>query len=115
MGYVDKEGRLHREGTMRLANARDEIAPLEDPRVARNKAYLVVILLGRVITKLGDLKSVNPGVIENLFSADLAYLQDFYWRINANGQSLVTVNCPECDNCFEVDDNVTTGGELVGV
>ncbi|GAB4569825.1 MAG: hypothetical protein Kow0047_23180 [Anaerolineae bacterium] len=103
-GYIDKDGNLHRQGIMRLANAKDEIAPLQDPRVQRNPAYLVIILLSRVVTRLGDLRDINPGVIENLFSADLAYLQDFYRRINSNGHAKVTVTCPECEHQFEVDE-----------
>jgi hypothetical protein len=101
-GYVDAEGNLHRQGTMRLANAKDEILPLEDPRVRRNEAYLVVILLSRVITKLGDLRDINPGVIEKLFAADLGYLQDFYNRINGSGSSKHAVACPKCEEQFEV-------------
>ena len=81
-GYVGPDGMLHRKGRMRLATAIDEIAPLRDPRVRANQAYLVIILLARVITKLGTLESIDTGVVENLFSADLAYLQDFYRRIN---------------------------------
>jgi len=81
-GYVGPEGTLHRKGRMRLATAIDEIAPLRDPRVRANQAYLVIILLARVVTKLGNLEVIDTGVIENLFSADLAYLQDFYRRIN---------------------------------
>lgn len=84
-GYVDREGNLHRDGVMRLANARDEILPLEDPRVARNEAYLVVILLARVVTRLGELSDVNPGVIEGLFASDLAFLQDLYNELNGVG------------------------------
>lgn len=110
-GFIDREGNLHREGVMRLANAKDEIAPLQDPRVQRNKAYLVVILLSRVVTKLGEVPDINPGVIENLFSADLAYLQDLYRRINLNGHSLVKLTCPACENDFEVTEEVLTGGE----
>ena len=68
-GYVDREGTLHREGVMRLANARDEILPLQDPRVQRNEAYHIVILLSRVITRLGEVRDVNPGVIEGLFAS----------------------------------------------
>jgi hypothetical protein len=102
-GYIDGEGNLHRQGIMRLANAKDEILPLEDPRVRRNEAYLLVILLSRVITKLGDLRDINPGVIEKLFAADLGYLQDFYNRINGNGSSKHTVVCPPCDEKFEVE------------
>ncbi|MFL6414187.1 MAG: phage tail assembly protein [Bryobacteraceae bacterium] len=102
-GYLDGEGNLHREGTMRLATAYDEIAPMKDPRVQTNPGYLVIILLSRVITKLGELPVVNPKVIESLFSADLAYLQDFYRRINESGDSRLAVNCPHCEGRFEVE------------
>lgn len=102
-GYVDPQGAVHRNGVMRLATAMDEIAPMRDPRVRSNQAYLVVILLSRVITRLGSLTTVNPGVIENLFSADLAYLQDFYRRINETGTSAIEVVCPECEHRFEVE------------
>ena len=110
-GYVDKDGNLHRQGIMRLANAKDEIAPLQDPRVQRNQAYLVIILLSRVITKLGDLQDVNPAVVENLFSADLAHLQDLYRRINSNGHARAQVMCPKCEHEFEVDETVLNGGQ----
>jgi len=102
-GFVDQDGNLHKKGVMRLATAKDEILPLQDYRVQSNRAYLVVILLSRVITQLGTLKSINPSVIENLFSADLAYLQDFYRRVNEEGTSKVKVSCPECKHNFEVD------------
>src|SRR5919112_6220304 len=105
-GYIDKDGNLHRQGVMRLANAKDEIAPLQDPRVQRNSAYLVVILLSRVVTRLGELSDVNPGVVENLFSADLAYLQDLYRRINSNGHARVKLTCPHCEDDFEVTEEV---------
>ncbi len=107
-GYVDKEGKVHNKGVMRLATAKDEILPLQDYRVQQNRAYLVVILLSRVITKLGDVKSMNPAVIEELYASDLAYLQDFYRRINEDGTSRVQVVCPECKHGFDVD----LGGEL---
>lgn len=102
-GYVDKEGNLHNQGVMRLATAADEIAPLRDPRVTANQAYLAVILLARVITQLGSLSDVTTNVIEGLFSADFAYLQDFYRRINENGTAKVSASCPECNHNFEVD------------
>ena len=102
-GYVDKEGNVHRKGVMRLATAKDEIIPLQDYRVQNNRAYLVIILLSRVIKKLGDLKSINPSVIEELFSTDLAYLQDFYRRVNEEGTSAVKVKCPACAHDFDVD------------
>ena len=102
-GYVDGEGNLHKEGVMRLATAFDEIAPLKDPRVQNNPAYLLVILLSRVVTQLGSLEVINPKVVEGLFAADLAYLQDFYRRINENGQSRLQIECPHCERQFEVE------------
>jgi hypothetical protein len=109
-GYVDQSGNLHRQGVMRLATAMDEIAPLRDPRVRNNQAYLVIILLARVVTQLGTLPAVDTGVIENLFAADLAYLQALYRRINEEGTSLMPVTCPECQARFEVD-LASLGGE----
>lgn len=102
-GYADPEGNLHQKGTMRLATAKDEILPLQDPRVQRNEAYLSVILLSRVITRLGDVRDVNPGVIENLYASDLAFLQDLYNRINGNGHSQIAAECPRCEARFEVE------------
>jgi hypothetical protein len=102
-GYVDKEGKLHRKGVMRLANAKDEIVPLTDFRVQKNRAYLVIILLSRVISKLGDMKEVTTDIVENLFSADLSYLQDFYRRINEDGTSVVPAKCPHCEQAFDFD------------
>lgn len=81
-GYLDDDGTLHREGVMRLATAADEIVPLKDPRVQKNPSYLVIILLSRVVTRLGDVQSINTSTIENLFVGDLAYLQGMYNRIN---------------------------------
>jgi hypothetical protein len=81
-GYVDSEGNLHRDGVMRLATAGDEILPLRDHRVQGNAAYLTVILLSRVIVRLGRLEMINTKVVEELFSQDFTYLQKFYNRIN---------------------------------
>lgn len=102
-GYVDREGNVHKQGTMRLATAADEITPLRDPRVTANQAYLAVVLLARVITRLGSLPDVSATAIEKLFSADFAYLQDFYRRINENGSAKIPAACPECNHNFEVD------------
>lgn len=102
-GYVDANGTVHRDGVMRLATAFDEVAPLRDPRVQSNPAYLVIILLSRVVTRLGDLPMINPKVIEDLFSGDLAYLEDLYRRINENGSNKVTVACPHCEEKFDVE------------
>ena len=104
-GYLDSEGVVHREGLMRLATAFDEVGPLKDPRVQSNPGYLVIILLSRVITKLGDVATINPRVIENFFSADLAFLQEFYRSINQNGHTRVAVTCYKCDARFEVEVN----------
>ncbi|MBW4652205.1 MAG: hypothetical protein KME20_04005 [Kaiparowitsia implicata GSE-PSE-MK54-09C] len=81
-GYLDGEGNLHRAGLMRLAKADDEIVPLQDPRVQTNPAYATVLILARVITKLGALDSINPRVIENLFASDLSYLYQLYCSVN---------------------------------
>jgi hypothetical protein len=102
-GYLDGDGKLHKRGRMRLATAMDEIAPLRDPRVKANQAYLPVIVLARVVTQLGSLQDVNPGVIENLFTADLAFLQDFYRRVNEDGTSEISRKCPECGAEVKVD------------
>ncbi|MCX9010213.1 MAG: phage tail assembly protein [Candidatus Methanoperedens sp.] len=101
-GYVDEDGNLHKKGVMRLATAADEILPLKDARVQSNPAYLTVILFSRVITKLGDLQTINPKVIENLFASDLSYLQDFYRRINENGTGRIKTACPKCQHEFEI-------------
>jgi hypothetical protein len=102
-GYIDPDGHMHREGAMRLATAQDEIAPLRDPRVRANPGYLVVILLARVVTRLGDLVEVNPRVIEGLFAADLAYLEARYRELNEEGADRISVTCPDCEREFDVE------------
>jgi len=95
-GYVDGDGNLQRKGIMRLATAADEIYPLKDPRVQNWPAYLIVLLLSRVVIRLGEITDIHPGVIEGLFSEDLAHLQDLYNRINGLGPRSITVECPGC-------------------
>jgi hypothetical protein len=102
-GYLDESGALHREGAMRLATARDEITPLRDPRVRENEAYLTVILLSRVVVRLGTLGQVTPQVIEGMFASDLAFLQDLYRRVNQEGTSQAAVTCPACNHEFTVE------------
>lgn len=102
-GYVDDTGTLHREGTMRLATAADEILPMRDPRVQQNPAYLTVILLARVVTRLGTLKMITPMVIEGLFAGDFAYLQEMYNRVNQYGADVIKATCPKCDHKFEIE------------
>ncbi|MFI5617717.1 hypothetical protein [Streptomyces sp. NPDC051567] len=109
-GYVDGQGVVHQDGTMRLSTARDELIPLRDVRVQENPAYLSVVLLGRVITRLGTLPSVHDGIVEHMFASDLAFLQDFYRQINAEGHTRAAVSCPHCSEPFEVE----LGGSRLG-
>ncbi|MFB6668208.1 hypothetical protein ACFWEB_16760 [Streptomyces parvus] len=108
-GYVDDEGQVHRNGTMRLATARDELKPQIDLRVKENPAYLSVVLLAQVITQLGPITDVHTGVVERMYATDVAFLQDFYRRINSEGHTHAAVTCPLCHGSFEVD---LSGGRL---
>ncbi len=99
-GYIDPDGILHRDGSMRLATAADEIIPLKDPRVQQNPSYLTIILLARVITRLGDLPIVDTKVVEKLFTADLAFLQSFYQEINGASPPEISCVCPQCGRQF---------------
>jgi hypothetical protein len=110
-GYVDASGTVHRDGVMRLATARDELVPLHDDRVRENAAYLTVVLIARVITRLGTIDDVHPGLVENFFATDLAFLQDLYRRINTEGHTHASVTCPSCQHQFTVD---VAGGRLGG-
>jgi hypothetical protein len=103
VGFLDEHGTLHRDGVMRLATAADEILPLKDPRVQKNPSYLVVVLLSRVIQRLGGLEHISTTTIEQLYSADLAYLQELYNDINQVGNGHTTVSCPECNHQFEFE------------
>ncbi|MFJ6617973.1 hypothetical protein ACIQOW_10440 [Kitasatospora sp. NPDC091335] len=109
LGYVDDAGTVHRHGTMRLATARDELMPQIDLRVKENPAYLSVVLLSHVITRLGDITDVHAGVVERMYATDVAFLQDLYQRINSEGHTRAAVTCPHCDGAFEVD---LAGGRL---
>lgn len=96
-GYLSQDGRLHREGLLRLATARDEIFVLGDPRVQANRAYGVILLLSRVIARLGDLSGdeITPEVVESLFSVDFAHLQSLYREVNGDGMPELST-CPHC-------------------
>jgi hypothetical protein len=109
-GYVDADGHVHRHGTMRLATARDELRPQIDLRVKENPAYLSVVLLAQVITSLGSVTDVHAGIVEQMYATDIAFLQDFYRRVNSEGHTLAAVNCPLCGGSFEVD--LAGGGRL---
>lgn len=101
-GYLDATGQVQREGTMRLATAIDEIEAIHDARVVANEAYLPVALLSRVITRLGDLPAITPSIVEQLYAADLAYLEDFYLRLNVHEHITVGAICPQCGTSFQL-------------
>jgi len=88
---------------MRLATARDEIEPLRSAEVRQNEAYLTVLLLSRVVTRLGDLTEVGPEVVQGLFAADFDHLQRLYERLNTDGEAIGSITCPSCSASFEVD------------
>jgi hypothetical protein len=102
-GYVDGQGTVHREGIMRLATARDEIEPLRDAAVRQNEAYLAVLLLARVVTRIGEVTEITPEVVETLYAADFDHLQRLYERLNTDGEAVGAVTCPHCAQAFEVD------------
>ena len=108
IGYQDADGALYRRGTMRLATAADEILPLKDGRVQSNPAYLIVILLSRVIT-LDGVEPINPKVIEGLYARDLAYLQECYNQINRHGKPGVQAECPKCSHEYQLELNAPGG------
>lgn len=111
-GFLDKNGVLHRKGVMRLATAKDEIAPLQDHRVRNNQSYMVLIILSRVITSLGDVHLVDVKLIEKLFSADLEYLQSLYQKINTSETTDINLLCPHCNENFTKPlDEVLPSGE----
>ena len=111
-GYVDAAGTVHREGTMRLATARDEIEPLRDAQVRQNEAYLAVLLLARVITSLGEITEITPELVEGLYAADFDHLQRLYERLNTDGEAVGAVVCPHCTQGFEVDLTEIEDGRL---
>jgi len=110
-GYVDSSGNLHRQGAMRLATAADEIMPMKDPRVQGLPAYLIILLLSRVVVRLGSVVQVNPAVIEGLFSEDLAFLQQLYNNINGLENGTKRVRCPKCSAEVELQE-ARAGGSL---
>ena len=109
-GYMDQTGELHRNGRMRLATALDEISATRDPRVLSNPSYLTIVILSKVITELEGIEAVTATTIEQLFTADLAYLQDMYQRINDIEPPTMECVCPDCGRIFEVPLNFTREG-----
>lgn len=102
-GLIDAQGNLHRQGIMRLATARDEIQVQGDRRVQENPAYAMLVMLSRVITRLGSLSTVTPDHLEELFTLDIAYLREFYSRINQQGTAYMPVQCPQCAHAFKAE------------
>ncbi len=111
-GYVDESGTVHRDGTMRLARARDQIEPLRLAEVRQNLAYLNVLLLARTITRIGSITNVTPALVENLYAADFDHLQRLFERINSDGDAVGVVSCPACAHRFEVDLTEIEDGRL---
>lgn len=105
------QGNVHKEGVMRLANAGDEILPLRDPRVQQNPAYLTIILLARVVTKLGTLPAVDTNIIEKLYTMDLAYLQDLYQKVNTMEMPSYQGICPHCGRKLDIPVNFMEAGQ----
>ena len=106
-GYVDRNGDVHRRGRMRLATAGDEISATRDPRVLANPSYLTIAVLARVVTEIEGLETITATHIESLFTADLAFLQDMYQRINDIEPPVMTAVCPDCGKTFTVPLNFT--------
>ncbi|MBD2680965.1 MULTISPECIES: phage tail assembly protein [Nostoc] len=102
-GLSDGENRVHRQGVMRLATAKDEILVQKERKVQENPAYGVLVMLARVITRLGSLNSVSPELLEGLVLHDIAYLREFYNRINQQGNAHVPAQCPHCNTQFSVE------------
>ncbi|MBU7587409.1 MAG: phage tail assembly protein [Nostoc sp. TH1S01] len=102
-GLLDAEGNLHRQGVMRLATAKDEIIIQKNRAAQENATYAAIVMLSQVITRLGDLTEITPSLLENLFSKDLAYLREFYNRINQQGEAEIPVQCPQCHTNFQVE------------
>jgi hypothetical protein len=102
-GFVDDDGTLHREGVMRLSTALDEVEAAQDARGRANDAYLSILLLARVVTRLGTVAPVDADVIERLFSADFVYLQDLFVRLNDVADDVVETQCPSCGTRFPID------------
>jgi hypothetical protein len=111
-GYVDESGVVHRDGTMRLATARDEIEPLREVAVRQNQAYLTILLLARTVTRIGTVTQITPELVERLYAADFDHLQRLYERINSDGEAVGVVSCPSCAHEFEVDLTEIEDGRL---
>ena len=102
-GFLDKRGNVLRHGVMRLATAKDEICVQRDQRVRTEPSYHFLVMLSQVITRLGDLSDITPEMLENLFTLDMAYLREFYNRINQHGEAQIQAQCPNCATKFSLE------------
>jgi hypothetical protein len=102
-GLRDAQGQVRQRGTMRLATARDELGVERHPRVRQEPGYEVLVRLAQVITAIDDLNSITPAMLEDLYTADLAYLREFYNRVNHQGDPYIPVECPQCQLQFQVE------------
>ena len=109
-GYVDANGTIHKRGKMRLATAGDEISAARDPRVLSNPAYLAIVVLSKVIVEIAGVEIISTPLLEQLYTADLTYLQDMYQRINDIEPPMMETVCPDCGKVYKVPLNFTTGG-----
>lgn len=109
-GYMDARGGVYKKGQMRLATAGDEITAARDPRVLNNPAYLTIVLLAKVVTQIEGVDAVTPSLIEQLYTADLAFLQDMYQRINDIEPPVIRAVCPHCKETVEIPVNFTQEG-----
>jgi hypothetical protein len=109
-GLVDAQGEVHIQGAMRLATAKDEMALQKQQLTQGNQSYAVLVRLAQVITRLGSLPAITPELLENLFILDLAYLREFYNRINQYNDPSVAAQCPRCNHDFKV--GLLLAGEL---
>lgn len=102
-GITDNHNRVHRQGVMRLATAKDEILAQQHPSVRDNPGYSFLVMLSQVITRLGSFNSVTPDFLEKLVIRDIAYLREFYNRVNQQGNTHIPALCPHCNNEFAVE------------
>jgi len=102
-GFIDTRNHVHHKGVMRLATAKDEIFVQKERNVQDNPAYGFLVMLSRVITRLGSLTSVSPKLIEGLVIQDIAYLREFYTRVNQQGDVHIPAQCPHCNAQFTVE------------
>lgn len=102
-GLIDTQNRVHRHGVMRLATAKDEFYVQKQRLVKDNPAYGELVMLSQVITRLGSLNSVSPNLLEGLVLQDIAYLREFFNRINQQGDAHIPAQCPHCNTQFAVE------------